>query len=568
MKNKYTERDISLFYERFKHLPEYFEIEEVQQLINNPNAKATHLVKLSYKPLKFIIMTSAFILGLSILMLWLTFDKKNKNIALYDNNIIQTVDKKLVADIVLKDTSVEDAANCSDTKIVTKNERSNNLIADESRSVIEKPKKEIKENIAFEKSDEKNKNCNWPFDTVLDKENLFVHLTDDELEKIGIFRKDEKFHYHNKTPNGPYNMEITSNTPEDERDTTYNEYFVQAVSNIACEPRGLGSSNFYSVAETLVPVITNNCWNDIFWFTPHKDFFKALPDRYDYLRDTYENLICLKKKSPQKNFVNYWGNANSNLTDGIYILKLTKEELQRIGIEFNSECVIITDKKKINHIDLCTSGTSITGKTSAFEFPPNPFPLVITDTIGRRKYIREFPFKQDSVNDKKYLESNLNLLIPIKLDVKKLISESKNKQVLILWYYPTEELIDSLPENIKSVIKSEYESIVKGIESKVTSCTYFEVCKSTLILNDLKVYPNPASLSTTIEFNSPMKIVGEISLVNISGNHIKLLKPKSEFKTGNNSFSINLSGINPGIYIISINTNKGFKTQRLIVSHK
>ena len=56
MENKYTERDINLFYERFKHLPEYFEIGNVHQLVNNPNAKATHTVKFNYKHLKFIIM--------------------------------------------------------------------------------------------------------------------------------------------------------------------------------------------------------------------------------------------------------------------------------------------------------------------------------------------------------------------------------------------------------------------------------------------------------------------------------------------------------------------------------
>ena len=59
MKYKYTDQDISLFYERFKQLPEYFELEKVRQLINNPNAKAMQRIKINYKPSKLIIMTSA-----------------------------------------------------------------------------------------------------------------------------------------------------------------------------------------------------------------------------------------------------------------------------------------------------------------------------------------------------------------------------------------------------------------------------------------------------------------------------------------------------------------------------
>jgi len=71
MRKQYTEQQINLFFARFKQLPEYFEIEKVHQLINNPNAKAKYKVNFKYKPFKFIIMTSFFLVGISSFLFWL-----------------------------------------------------------------------------------------------------------------------------------------------------------------------------------------------------------------------------------------------------------------------------------------------------------------------------------------------------------------------------------------------------------------------------------------------------------------------------------------------------------------
>jgi len=72
MKRQYTEQEINLFFTRFKQLPECFEIEKVHQLINNPDAKATHRINFKYKPFKFMIMTSLFVVGISSLLFWFT----------------------------------------------------------------------------------------------------------------------------------------------------------------------------------------------------------------------------------------------------------------------------------------------------------------------------------------------------------------------------------------------------------------------------------------------------------------------------------------------------------------
>ena len=80
------------------------------------------------------------------------------------------------------------------------------------------------------------------------------------------------------------------------------------------------------------------------------------------------------------------------------------------------------------------------------------------------------------------------------------------------------------------------------------------------------MYPNPAINTVTLEFNTNEEVTGTISIINIAGVKIKANMPKTTFITGYNSCQIDLSGIIPGMYIISINTDKGFITQRLIVS--
>ena len=70
----------------------------------------------------------------------------------------------------------------------------------------------------------------------------------------------------------------------------------------------------------------------------------------------------------------------------------------------------------------------------------------------------------------------------------------------------------------------------------------------------------------TIDFNAPEDLTGQISLIDIKGSEVKVLQPTTHFVIGENKFRADVSGINPGIYLIYFNTNKGFRTQRIIVT--
>jgi hypothetical protein len=408
---------------------------------------------------------------------------------------------------------------------------------------------------------EKQPNYTWPCDTVIDRETMFVRLTKEELKNIGVLIMGDKTHYHNISPDGHYDMALTS-LPENERIPTHNDYCVWAFSSLSCDAYSLGGPDFYSVIDTLVPVIVDVKEPSIYWFTPTENFFKALPERYQYLNETIKNLKYLKQKCPNKSFVNYWIPRES-VFEKCNFLELNKEELIKLQFRITKDKLEISDTKNINRIELYNdSGTSITGISSELGFPPNPYPVGVTDTLGRSRYVFGVYAPEEKV-DREYLMKNLNILVAIRINLERIIPP--RKETLIFWFYPTDDFINALPENTKYDLKSERDAIINGTQTS-GSCTYFEACRSTLPIDDLKVYPNPANQSATIDFSLPVAMNGMISLISISGNQLKYLVPTTKFSAGNNSYAVNLSDISQGVYLIMLSTDKGFKTQRLIVS--
>jgi hypothetical protein len=70
----------------------------------------------------------------------------------------------------------------------------------------------------------------------------------------------------------------------------------------------------------------------------------------------------------------------------------------------------------------------------------------------------------------------------------------------------------------------------------------------------IKLYPNPTSNFITIENNNSEQFLS-IDLLDYAGKHIKSFKP--------NNTSINLSDLNPGIYLLQMSTEKGNFCERI-----
>jgi hypothetical protein len=590
MEKTYTQQDIEKFLSNFRDLTIPYKIEKVHQLLNNPHAKARYSVKLNYKPFNFIIMTSAFVLGLSALIFWSNPKTSNTDEistsnktgvvreVVLDSNLNSKRTTDLNKPIVDNPTIEKNGTPESDiaTKVTTDSYFPREVTTDLNQPKLEKPNinkmdDPKNDNIPVQSVTDndqkayntlpvyKTESCVWSPDTVVDKKLLLVELSDKELRTIGIARKGAATFYHNIIE-GQYDMSLTSHPdliPGEERITTYNKYFVAYTTNSHFEPDGSG--DFYSSMDTLVPVLTNNQTGQIFWFTPHDSFFNSLPERYSYLRSTYKNLICLKKKYPKRTFTNYLGSGAERVLDPVNVLIFNKEQLRKIGVLIDDECVIFQTLNKNYTLKICKHGRySVGNDDDSNVFPPNPYPVIMTDTLGRRLYMEGSILNRDTVS------KIMNILIPVRINLNEIVPP--NQEVIICWYYPTQEFLDALPQKVGAELQSELNSVISGSKKSSTFCNYFETCKSSLKLNNFKLYPNPASSTVTIEFENSEEIIGSISIVNMAGLKLRELLPGTTFLSGHNSYQMNLSGINSGIYLILVSTNKGFKTQRLIVS--
>jgi hypothetical protein len=58
---------------------------------------------------------------------------------------------------------------------------------------------------------------------------------------------------------------------------------------------------------------------------------------------------------------------------------------------------------------------------------------------------------------------------------------------------------------------------------------------------------------------------GSVSLFSIDGYQLKQLRKTSAFSSGANKYAFDLSDLADGIYILRIETNRGFLTRRIII---
>jgi hypothetical protein len=617
-KREMTQDDLDQLFQNILAQPPIINEEQVNSLLySSPKAPsgspARHFIK---NHLNFLIMStivSSIIIGA---LLW-TNAPKHK--ATQKEDVINQAKSQTTNTITASPKShfsntIAALPKSKDSKAKPQNLLENPKIGDSTQSsfqnasimdnqpVIEADSATEENILSFNVSTNNSPEHHWPADTVLDGKTLFVTLTDEELMKLGIKVTKGVIRYCNKNYDGSH---VNINySPFENIDTTYNSFSY-------CFSCGLDFDKHYGIdlkkyhtMDTLLPLKfveykRHPSDTSIWWFTTNHELFNALPERYKNLELKYEELKWLKKKNPNKIFVDYF-NLNKNLKrfQNINFIMLNNEELMNLGIELIHDTVSYekikseftsmryhSDNARVernilqvpiynykyllkSHSYLITETNGKTSTGSSYGWGPlRKFkqkkissPIFATDTFGR------------NIGPKIYLENtsiDYTTLIPILIFVNECDSPDKifrKEWKYIFWYEPDTAFINRLPKSIASVLKPEYDAIVKSGGTSSQSCTYFEVCQSTLTLNRLDVYPNPAQHKVTIAFNAPEDLTGKISLVDIRGSEVKVLQSQTRFAKGENKFQADVSDVSAGIFLIYINTNKGFRTQRIVVT--
>ena len=84
-----------------------------------------------------------------------------------------------------------------------------------------------------------------------------------------------------------------------------------------------------------------------------------------------------------------------------------------------------------------------------------------------------------------------------------------------------------------------------------------------LDLDKFSIYPNPASRSVTVDFNTNRKGRVEIELVDVTGKSI--LKTQAASEIGTNQFPINVSKVAEGTYFLKMTDGQTVSVQRLVI---
>jgi len=181
-----------------------------------------------------------------------------------------------------------------------------------------------------------------------------------------------------------------------------------------------------------------------------------------------------------------------------------------------------------------------------------------------------------------FIESNIdeyikiNKLIPILVPFGKVESDNElidnNNFGFILWYDPTPELLEVLPEEIRAILEKELDSYSKTDDVCQSTAIageepYLEVWRSCSgAIEHLNVNPVPANSIINVNYSLKEARRTTISIHDMFGNVIKELQSGKSEQSANYTVEFDISKYESGMYLISVQTEIGeAAVQRIVI---
>ncbi len=146
--------------------------------------------------------------------------------------------------------------------------------------------------------------------------------------------------------------------------------------------------------------------------------------------------------------------------------------------------------------------------------------------------------------------ANITSLIPIQIrENTGLKADAKYDNGLIFWYEPSKELFKALPQLQKTL--------------SAEACTQSSDQK----MQNVSIYPNPASMYLFINYTLLSSVKMSISIWDLSGKILAQNISSHIANSGENKESITLGDIPPGVYLVILTTDSGDRSvQRLVIT--
>ena len=169
--------------------------------------------------------------------------------------------------------------------------------------------------------------------------------------------------------------------------------------------------------------------------------------------------------------------------------------------------------------------------------------------------------------------STISRAIPIKVMFGN--KNDTNYSIVYVWYIANKEFANKLPERYKYKIAKELEYVnliengsitveeaCKGLDDE----SYFNICTMKSAITEISsTYPNPTKDILNIEYISYEDRQISIYLTDISGNLSLELKKMSPVSVGKHSLSAEMNSLKSGVYMLTIETDKGERISKKIL---
>lgn len=278
-----------------------------------------------------------------------------------------------------------------------------------------------------------------------------------------------------------------------------------------------------------------------------------------------------------------WNNSDLNLNRDILtsrekkVIRIPKRSNFKLdSVELGNRNVIILkpNKMEFDSIEINLSGVDnfIFSNDSQFDFSKLP-DIDIEDLRkhdpnrmnNKLKDIRDLKLKMPDLKSSFTQMFRINKLVPVRIKL------DNNSKEYLLWFDPTEEFANSLPSDLRERLLPE----IKASEDETEICNtkvktgenYFDVWRACSgAVENLNVFPNPATDNININYELTDNRTVTMTINDLFGN--KIAELKTEAKTaGSHSDNIKLQGIQPGMYLIVIQTDRHeTAVQRFIVN--
>ncbi len=617
MKKKFETSDIEQYFQITNNIAPIYDKEKVHQLINSHKAKA-RLKDKQRNLLKFTIMTTIFAVIISAVLFWpgedsrfqvsdSKFQVSDSKFQVSDSRLEVSGSKfqvepskqgsgKVENDLTFAGTteldSVDEMIAMAGRNRGTFEETDNNLVVSDIVQVNQK--------IFATKLPDEKKPIDFDPSTILptDGSRFIMKISVDEFRKLGFqiidsidiqsknitldelkervfFDFPTGFPYGFVNENGYYyvvrfNPEIWKNRSEKNRTDFYPLFKTNCfVSNVfPCqEPPYPDQSKFHLVNDTLLPILFstfNQLDNEIFWFVSSDEMYKILEKNHKPALDEFKKYKSFKKHFPSTDLILYQAPFS---IDESKILKLGHVELENIGFRFFEDSINYQGRHEKFAFQFYLRKKGALGwKTSTKEYSTkivnSSLAILVTRKDGSPISKGLLPYFIENTDGELF---DIPHLIPVM--VKTGDQFFRPYREILFWFLPTSSFFDSLPDSIGYQLRKEYNYITAEDKSKLVQpeCKYFDECKNTLKVSNFRAYPNPVSNQITLSFTLPESIEGRITLVDLSGRERQALHPQSQFAAGLHQFDFDLSSVAEGIYLLTLYSDKGVQTQRLMV---